>query len=79
LKDKIKIKHPPSIVFIRNGNKVKSQEVETGISDEGFIEIIKGLKENQEIISGNFMAVSKLLKDGSKIKIDSTRKYKIKK
>jgi HlyD family secretion protein len=78
-KDKVKIKHPPSIVFIRKGNKVKSQKVETGISDEGFIEITKGLKENQEIISGNYMAVSKLLRDGSKIKIDSTRTFKKKK
>lgn len=67
-------KHPPSIVFVIEGNKVKSQKVKTGISDEGYIEILEGLKEGQEIVSGNYMAVSKLLHDSSKIKIDSTRK-----
>ena len=71
-------KHPPSIVFVIEGNKVKSQKVKTGISDEGYIEILKGLKEGQKIVSGNYMAVSKLLHDGSKIKIDSTRKSTMK-
>lgn len=71
-----KTKHPPSIVFVKNGNRAKSKIVKTGISDEGYIEIIKGLKEGEEIISGNFMAVSKLLKDGSKIKVESSKKEK---
>ena len=77
--DAIKAKHPPSIVFVRKGNKAESRLVKTGISDEGYIEIIDGLKEGEEIISGNFMAVSKLLKDGSKIKVTSFGKEKFKK
>jgi len=75
---KQKVKRPPSVVFVRNKDKVKMKYVKTGISDKGFIEIIEGLKENEEIVSGNYMAVSKLLKDDSKIKIDSslTKKFK---
>lgn len=59
----------PSIVFLNDNGKAKMVKVKTGISDKGFIEIISGLSEGQEIISGSFMAVSKLLKDGSPIKI----------
>jgi HlyD family secretion protein len=50
--------------------------VKTGISDEGYIEILEGLKEGQKIVSGNFMAVSKKLRDGARIRIDSTSGWK---
>ncbi len=75
-KEKIRVKRPPSVVFMKNGLTAKMVEVKTGISDKGFIEILEGLKEGDEIISGNFMAVSKLLKDGSKIKFDVVSKKK---
>ncbi len=65
---------PPSLVFIVSGDSVKQTFVETGISDKGFIEITDGLEEKQEIVSGNFTAVSKLLKDGSKIRKESDGK-----
>jgi HlyD family secretion protein len=58
--------------------KAKMLKVKTGISDRGFIEIIEGLSEGEEIISGNFMAVSKLLKDGTKIRVDNQAKKKSK-
>jgi HlyD family secretion protein len=63
-------KRPPSVVFIKEGNTSKMVRVETGLSDRGFIEITKGLKLGQEIISGSFQAVNKLLMDGSMIRID---------
>ncbi|MCX7909911.1 MAG: efflux RND transporter periplasmic adaptor subunit [Ignavibacteria bacterium] len=71
-------KTPPSVVFLNEKGKAKMVKVKTGISDKGFIEIIEGLQEGQEVISGSFMAVSKLLKDGSPIKVDTT-KYVFKK
>jgi HlyD family secretion protein len=74
--EKKSVKHPPSVVFVKKGNKVSQTEVETGISDNGYIEITKGLDEGQVIVSGSFMAVSKELEDGSVIKVDSTRKRK---
>lgn len=76
--EKMKKKTPPSIVFLNDNGKAKMVQVKTGISDKGYIEIIEGLKEGQEIISGSFMAVSKLLKDGSPIKVD-TSKFGLKK
>ncbi len=69
-------KKPQSVVFVKSGKKAKKIEVETGISDNGYIEITKGLKIGQEVISGSFMAVSKELEDGSIIKIDTVKSKK---
>ncbi|MFM7156367.1 MAG: efflux RND transporter periplasmic adaptor subunit, partial [Bacteroidota bacterium] len=58
-------------VFIKEGNTAKMVRVETALSDRGFIEITRGLSIGQEIISGSFQAVNKLLMDGSIIRIDN--------
>lgn len=77
--DKKKVKRPPSVVFLKQkDNKVKMKHVETGISDKGFIEIIKGLNDGDEVVSGSFEAVSKLLNDGDEVRIDSVKVKKIK-
>ncbi len=57
---------PKEVVFIHDKDKAKIREVKTGITDTaaGTIEVISGLKEGEEIISGPFIAVSKKLKDG---------------
>jgi HlyD family secretion protein len=52
------------IVFVRNNGKAEIKEVKTGISDFENIEILSGLKEGDEIISGPYLAVSKNLKAG---------------
>lgn len=58
------------VVFIKNGSFAKLNSVEVGISDNGFIEVLSGLEEGQEIISGNYTAVSKELSDSSRIRIE---------
>ncbi len=73
------VKERPSVVFVRDKEKAKMVKVKTGISDNGFIEIISGLKEGQEIISGSFNAVSKELLDGMEIKIKQEKKEQKKK
>jgi len=42
--------------------------VKTGISDYENIEILEGLKEGDEVISGPYFVVSKQLKEGEKVK-----------
>lgn len=71
--EKIKRPSAPSVVFLNKDGKAKMVQVKTGISDKGYIEIIEGLQEGQEIVSGSFMAVSKQLKDGSTIKVNAPR------
>ena len=56
------------VVFINEEGVAKLTEVKTGISDFDNIEIIDGVDEGTEIISGPFLTVSKRLKDGDKIK-----------
>ncbi len=60
-----------SVVFSKKGNIAKQKNIKTGISDNGFIEVKSGLDDNEEIISGSYTAVSKLLKDSSKIKLQT--------
>jgi HlyD family secretion protein len=70
---------PPSVVFVNNKGKAKMVSVETGISDKGYIEILKGLAEGDEIISGPFSAVSRTLKDGDPVKVETIKKPNFKK
>ena len=41
--------------------------METGIQDDENIEIIKGLKEGDEVITGPYSLISKKLKSGDEI------------
>ena len=62
-KEKIK-----EVVFVMEKGKAKQIEVKTGISDFENIEIISGLKDGQEIISGPYATVAKKLKEGELVK-----------
>jgi HlyD family secretion protein len=68
-----KMNEPKTIVFINDNLQARMVEVKTGISDNGYIEIIEGVKESTSVISGSFKAISKDLQEGSAIRIDSTR------
>lgn len=72
--DRLKIKRPPSVVFVLDKGSAKIRKVETGISDNGFIEIKNGLQEGETVISGPFQAVSKTLTDGEKVMVDTVSK-----
>jgi HlyD family secretion protein len=53
------------VVFIKAGDKVKLQPVETGIADDTYIEVKRGVKPGDEVVSGTYAAISRTLKDGS--------------
>jgi len=58
------------VVFVlQKDNKVKKTIVKTGIQDINYIEILNGLHDGDEIITGPYNAVSKTLKDGNKVKV----------
>lgn len=74
--------HPTSQVFVvAKNNSVHMRTVETGISDQGFIEVLSGLKVGDVIVTAPYQAVSKVLKEGSKIQIedDAARQERFKK
>jgi len=66
-KDENKKEEAKEVVFVHNKGVVKMVVVKTGISDLSNIEILSGLKEGDEIVSGPFIAVSKRLKDGENV------------
>lgn len=66
---------PQECVFIYSDGKVKLQKVKTGIQDNIAIEITEGLKEGDEVVSGPYNAVAKLLKNG--IKVEKSEKADI--
>ena len=55
-------------VFILSDGTAKKIDVKTGIQDNTYIQITSGLKVGDEIITAPYSAVSKLLKDGDKVK-----------
>jgi HlyD family secretion protein len=56
------------VVFVVEGDHVKAMPVKIGICDDNYWEITSGLTNGQEIVSGGYRAVTRDLKDGSKIK-----------
>jgi HlyD family secretion protein len=62
------------VVFIKNGETVRQQKVDTGIADATYIEIKNGIKPGDEVVSGSYTAISRRLKDGAKVAIEKPGK-----
>jgi HlyD family secretion protein len=67
---------PIEVVFVQETDKAKMLPVKRGISDDSHYEILEGVTEGQEIITGNFKAVSKELNDGSLVQLEEAKKAK---
>jgi HlyD family secretion protein len=65
---KKEVQQPIEVVFLLEGDHVKMAPVKIGISDDAHWEVIEGLKEGQEVISGGYKAISRELEDGKKVK-----------
>jgi len=61
------------VVFVRKGETVHMQKVETGIADNTFIEIRSGLQPGAEVVSGSYTAISRKLKEGAKVAIEKQK------
>lgn len=58
------------VVFVvQQDGTVKRVKVRTDIQDINQIEIVDGLKEGEEVVTGPYTTVSKLLRDGMKVKV----------
>lgn len=67
---------PIEVVFVKEADKARMLPVKRGISDDSHYEITEGVAEGQEIITGNFKAVSKDLDDGATVEIEEPKKAK---
>jgi len=70
---------PVEVVFLTASDTVRSVPVKRGISDENYSEIVNGLEEGQEVVSGGYKAISRDLEDGKKIKRGEPEKEEVKK
>lgn len=62
------------VVFVLRDGEVKAVQVETGIQSETHIEILTGLNAGDEIVTGNYRAISEILQNNTKVEVDSTSK-----
>lgn len=55
-------------VFVADGGKARKRDVETGTSDDAYIEIVKGVSAGEQIVTGP-AKVLRFLKEGDKIAV----------
>jgi len=68
--EKQSVKQLQRVVFRKKGDKVELVPVQTGIADNNYMEIKSGVRPDDEIVSGPYSALSKDLKEGSRVKIE---------
>jgi HlyD family secretion protein len=61
------------VVFVIEGGKAVARQVETGIQSDELIEILDGLKEGEEVVSGSYRAISKDLENGAVVRINNEK------
>jgi HlyD family secretion protein len=62
------------VVFVKDGDHVVMKKVTTGISDSTHIEIRSGLRVGEDVVSGSYTAISRKLKDGTKVQLETEEK-----
>jgi HlyD family secretion protein len=59
------------IVFCIEDGKAIAKQVKTGIQSDELIEILEGLEEGDEVVTGSYRAISKDLKNGAVVTINN--------
>jgi HlyD family secretion protein len=60
------------MVFCVEGGKAIARQVKTGIQSVDLIQILDGVKEGDEIVTGSYRAISKDLENGATVTISKT-------
>jgi HlyD family secretion protein len=61
------------VVFCVENGRAIAHQVKTGIQSADLIEILDGLKEGDEVISGSYRAISKDLDNGEAVKVNNSK------
>ena len=60
------------IVFcVEEDGRVIAKQVETGIQSDDMIEIISGVEENEEVVTGSYRAISSDLGNGEQVVVNN--------
>ena len=71
---KSKTEKPKEIVFVLDNGIVKAVPVKRGISSDAFVEIVDGLKEGDQVVSGSYKAINRELEDSAKVRVEEAKK-----
>ena len=66
------------VIFIYDADTARMVEVKTGIQDDEYIEVLSGLDESNQVVTGPYSAISKRIEDGSTLreKVEEDKKKK---
>jgi HlyD family secretion protein len=59
------------IVFCIEGDTAVAKQVTTGIQSDNLIEILSGLGENEQVVTGSYRAISKDLVNGAEVTVNN--------
>ena len=62
-------------VFVKDGDKAVLRRIKTGIQDDSNIVITEGLEPDDEVITGPYNTVTKLLKEGDLVEVKKDAKF----
>ncbi|MCG3120067.1 MAG: Macrolide export protein MacA [bacterium] len=62
------------IVFVVKNGKVEARQVKTGIQSNSHIEILDGLSEGDQVVTGSYRAISKDLENGAEVSVKNNAK-----
>jgi HlyD family secretion protein len=62
------------IVFCVENGKAVAKQVNTGIQSDELIEVLEGLREGDEVVTGSYRAISKDLENGAVVTVDNSKK-----
>jgi HlyD family secretion protein len=64
------------IVFVVTGDTVGVRNVKTGIQDNNYIEILEGVQEGEQVVTGPYSAIARKLKSGTRITVEDEKAKK---
>jgi len=65
---------PKEIVFVVENGVAKAVPVKRGIASDQYVEIVDGLSEGAQVVSGSYKAINRELEDGAKVRIEDVKK-----
>jgi HlyD family secretion protein len=63
-----------AVVFVVDNKSVTARQVKTGIQSESHIEILDGVKEGDEFVTGSYRAISQTLQNHSAVQVQNNGK-----